>query len=220
VKRFIIVFIVFMNLQALAQGSITFSDKPFVLQIDRDSSILNKLVLDPLFDKLSKEEQEVMYWINFVRAYPQRFSKEVLLPFLTQFPEAKSNYSRSLISELSSATPVPSLVLSNKLIHVALNHATDLGSKGLEISHSSSSGRSFQQRMNDAGLIQCIAENIYEGKRTALECVIFLLIDHGVKNVGHRRNILDGSMKYLGVAFYPIKSRSLMYFLVQDFSCE
>jgi len=46
------------------------------------------------------------------------------------------------------------------------------------------------------------------------------LIDHGVKNVGHRKNILDANMKRVGVSFYPIKSRNPMYFLVQDFSCE
>lgn len=220
-KRILLVFIVaafFKN--SYAQGSITFSDKPFEMALPVDTSIENQLKNNKFFTSLTPEEQKVMYWINYVRQKPQAFCTQILNPFLQQFPETKSAYSRSLVSQLMAGNPVSSLLPSEKLNTIAASHASDLGGKGLSISHSSSSGQSFQQRMNAAGLTSCVAENIYEGRLTPLESVIFLLIDHGVKNVGHRKNLLDPNIKKFGVAFYPIKGKRDMYFLVQDFACE
>jgi uncharacterized protein YkwD len=221
VKRILFIFIACLFSRHLcAQGSITFSDKPFVLSIPKDTSLQLPLQRNTAFNSLTPEEQEVMYWINYVRLKPQSFNSAVLTPFLTQFPEAKSAYSRSLISDLKDAKPVVALSPSSKLNGIAAAHAKDLGIKGMDISHSSSSGLSFQQRMNAAGLQRCVAENMYEGRLTPLESVIFLLIDHGVKNLGHRKNLLDPNVKIFGVSFYPIKGRPETYFLVQDFACE
>lgn len=221
VKRILFIFIVLLFSKGTsAQGSITFKDKPFVISIPKDTGIQHQLERNSAFNTLTYDEQEVMYWINYVRLKPQSFDASVLTPFLSQFPEAKSAYSRSLISDLKDAKPVRALSPSAKLNSVAASHAKDLGSKGLEISHSSSSGLSFQQRMNTAGFLQCVAENMYEGRLTSLESVIFLLIDHGVKNLGHRKNLLDPNVKSFGVAFYPIKGKPENFFLVQDFACE
>lgn len=220
-KRFILLFIVtIVYCAAQGQGSVSFQDKDFIFSISRDQSIDSALSLQSAYKSLSKEEKEVIYWINYVRKHPQQFYAEVLKPFLEQFPEIKSSYSKSLIGELQSSSPLHILLPAEKLNTVAARHAKDLGSTGSSISHSSSNGASFQERMNKAGLTNCIAENVYEGKQEGLQSIIFLLIDNGVKSLGHRKNILSKSNKTIGVAFYPIKNRSPFHFLVQDFSCE
>ncbi|MGN6493844.1 MAG: CAP domain-containing protein [Agriterribacter sp.] len=220
-KRFVLLIIVTsFYFTSQAQGSVSFQDKDFIFSLSRDESIDSILSLQPAYKTLSREEKEIVYWVNYVRKQPRLFCNEVLLPFLKQFPEVKSSYSKSLVSELQALKPSNIMLPSEKLNTVASRHAKDLGSTGSSISHSSSHGMSFQERMNKAGITNCVAENVYEGKQQALQAVIFLLIDNGVRNLGHRKNILAKDNKAIGVAFYPIKNRNPFYFLVQDFSCE
>lgn len=220
-KRLCLLFIVIaFQFSAKSQGSVQFTDKEFIFSSSRDKDIDSILLEQEGYKKLSAEEKEVIYWINYVRKYPKKFNTEILTPFLKQFPEVKSSYTQSLSHELSSASSLPILLPLQKLNAVALKHAKDLGSSGSGISHYSSSGASFQQRMNDAGLTSCVAENVYEGKQDPLQSVIFLLIDNGVKNLGHRKNLLSDANKYIGISFYPVKNKRSYYFLVQNFLCE
>ena len=220
-KRFCCLFIVlFSVLLVYSQGTVSFRDKDFVYSTQRDSNLDSILSNQLSYQQLSSEEKDVIYWINYVRKKPSVFYHEVLASFLTQFPEIKSSYSRSLTADLLNSPSLPILIPSGKLNTVASKHATDLGSTGSRISHNSSRGTSFQERMNQEGLTNCIAENIYEGRKDALESVIFLLIDQGVPNLGHRKNILSKSNNLIGVSFHAIKGRSPSFFLVQNFSCE
>lgn len=221
VKRFYLTFIVsLITTFSFSQGSVRFTDKPFVLSIEPDTAIQSFIDKQPASAMLSREEKELLYWLNYVRQKPGDFNQKVLTPFLKQFPEVKNSYSRSLSKTLSSMNATGLLTPNTKLQKVAGTHAKDLGSKGLSLSHSSSSGVSFQQRMEAAGITNCVSENIYEGRLNALETVIFLLIDNGVKSLGHRKNILDSDARFVGVAFYPVKNRASYYFSVQDFTCE
>lgn len=221
VKRITFAFIALLFFSiSFGQGTVRFTDKPFHYTISRDSAIESFLGKQPGFSDLKKEEKELLYWINFVRQKPGEFQRNILSPFLQQFPELKNSYSRSLTKTLTNMQPVGLLSPTVKLNHIAFEHAKDLGSKGLSISHSSSSGTSFQKRMEKAGLLNCVSENIYEGKQNAIETVILLLIDNGVRNLGHRKNILDSTARYVGVSFYPIKNRPPYYFSVQNFTCE
>ncbi len=220
-KRLLFLFIVLLLSSGLyAQGSIEIRDIQFNIEVEKDKNIDEVLTAIPFYHKLNSYQQETIYWLNYVRLYPKRFHDNVLMPFLSQFPEANSNYSKSLSSDLLNMHSVAALVPEEKLTRVATAHATDLAKHGASISHSSTSGKSFQERMNKAGFFSNVAENIYEGKRSPLEAVLFLLIDTGVKNVGHRKTILSKEMKHVGVYYHPIKGRKDMYFLVQDFSGE
>lgn len=220
-KRFFLFFIVLCySLFVSGQGSITFTDKDFILSPSRDKSIDSVLILQPAYKTLSHEEREAVYWINYVRKHPQKFSKEVLNPFLSQFPEVKNSYSKSLLEELQNSISLQYILPAEKLNTVAFKHAKDLGSKGASISHSSTNGDSFQKRMQKAGLVNCIVENVFEGRNDALQSIIFLLIDNGVKSLGHRKNILAPDSRFIGISFYPIKNKNPLHFLVQDFSCE
>ncbi|MBX2925822.1 MAG: CAP domain-containing protein [Chitinophagaceae bacterium] len=220
-KRLCLLFIVIaFQFSAKSQGSARFTDKEFIFSSPRDKSIDSILQEQEGYKNLTAEEKEVIYWINYVRKHPKKFNTEILALFLKQFQEVKGSYAQSLSSELSSAPSLPILLPLQKLNTVASKHARDLGSSGSGISHYSSSGASFQQRMKEAGLTSCVAENVYEGKQEPLQSVIFLLIDNGVKNLGHRKNLLAASNKYIGISFYPIKNKRPYYFLVQNFLCE
>ncbi len=73
--------------------------------------------------------------------------------------------------------------------------------------------------MIEAGIKICALENIYEGKKNALEAVILLLIDNNTPGVGHRKTILDKTIHSIGVSFAD-KKNGVDYILVQDFSCD
>lgn len=205
---------------AVSQGSIILEDKPFNVTATSDTSLENLLLLQSEYNDLSHEEKEVVYWINLVRTQPRAFIKEILLPFLKQFPEAKSSYSQSLIKELNQQPSLPVLLPSSRLHHIAETHAKDLGQHQLPISHQSSRGESFQERMNRFGYFDCVSENVYEGKESGIFSVLFLLIDAGVKSLGHRKNILSPDVKYIGVSFHPIRGKERSFYLVQNFSCH
>ncbi|HTN07243.1 CAP domain-containing protein [Agriterribacter sp.] len=220
-KRFLLSIIVsFFYTISFGQGSIVLSDKPFIISPAKDTAVENWLHANTAYSLLSKEEKEVLYWVNIVRTQPINFLNNILYPFLEQFPEVKNSYTRSLIAQLSVLNPLPLLTPSAKLYQIASNHTRDLGIHQMSVSHSSSKGKSFQERMNSFGYFECISENVYEGKENGLLSIIFLLIDTGVKNLGHRKNILDAGMKYTGTSFYPIKGRSSHFFMVQNFSCN
>ena len=220
-KRFLFTIIVSLcSIITFSQGSIVLNDIPFAITPVKDSALENWLNINPAYTHLDTEEKALIYWVNYVRQEPQQFSNTVLMPFLKQFPEAKSSYTRSLISQLSALSSMPPLAPSKNLNAVAGSHAKDLGTNNLDISHTSSKGESFKKRLNKFGYFDCASENVYEGKKDGLQAVLFLLIDAGVQNLGHRKNILDPNMKYIGVSFFPVKNNEKRFFMVQDFSCN
>src|SRR5690606_35994033 len=150
----------------------------------------------------------------------EQFYDKILLPFLKQFPEAKSSYTRSLINDLTNRSPVTPLIPSKKLNAVANSHARDLGANRRSISHRSSKAESFTERLNKFGDFECASENVYAGKEDGLQAVLFLLIDAGVQNFGPPKNTLDPTMKYIGGSFFPVKGINGRVFMVQDFSCN
>ena len=204
---------------SFSQGVIVLQDKPFVYKPVRDTAIWNRLVSSQGFANLSAIEQDFFYWTNLMRKNPWLFGETVLQEFLKQFPEANSTDSRSLTAELKRAqTNLPFLEPDHGLFVMASTHATDLkGRKGV-ISHQSSTGKDFVQRIKEAGKYRCGAENVFVGTPEALEALILLLIDKGVKDKGHRKNLLDPTFTLMGASFKEIDNKKAI--LVQDFGCK
>lgn len=218
-KRFFITIIVFIFFtRGYSQGSIALPDKPFLLNLPPDTAIQNAIERNPASGLLTREEKNVIYWVNYVRQKPASFVKLVLSEFLDQFPDVKSAYTKSLIRELQKQPALPPLTISQLLIKAARAHAHDLSQHHEELTHNSSSGDSFEERMALFGFENCVSENIFQGKPDGLQAVILLLIDAGVENLGHRKNILDPDLATIGISFSKSKN-SDHYFLVQDFSC-
>ncbi len=151
---------------------------------------------------LSENERNVIVYVNIVRAYPDFFLNEILLPFLDSAgTDQTSSYYISLIDDLQKAAPQPPLSFNPQLYKVALKHAKDMGITGRE-GHRSSTGKSFNERTRDFPLC---AENCDYGNEMALDIVISLLLDEGVASHGHRKNILDPVYKSIAVSIQPHK---------------
>lgn len=202
-----------------AQGVIVLQDKPFVYKPVRDTAVWNRLVSSQGFAGLSEMEQDFFYWTNLMRKNPGQFSEYALQEFLRQFPEANSIDSRSLTADLKRVqTNLPFLNPDQGLFVMASTHATDLKGRNGIISHQSSTGKDFVQRIKEAGKYRCGAENVFVGTPEALEALILLLIDKGVKDKGHRKNLLDPTFTLMGASFKEMNNKKAV--LVQDFGCK
>lgn len=217
--KHLIGFAVFMLIGVVseAQGTMELVDRPFVISEKRIEKVDTYLDQFNIVGYLGKDEQEMLYWVNVLRSNPSGFLETYVRPFLDQFPEAKGSASRSLISDLKGQSPLPLMEPRRNLSEISKKHAKDLALNTNGISHSSSDGRTFAQRMADEGLT-CAGENILIGKSDALKALILLLIDEGVSNRGHRKALLNPTFNLIGVSFYPRKDEQ--FILDQLFSCK
>ncbi len=201
------------------QGVIVLQDKPFVYSNHRDTSVWNQLSANTTFNTLSTPEKEFFYWNNLMRKNPSLFGETVLKEFLLQFPEANSAEAKSLLSDLKQTKPQLSfLVPEEGLIKMARLHAADIKKRGGIISHQSSSGKGFVERIKEAGAYRCGAENVFVGTPDPLSALILLLIDKGVRDKGHRKNLLDPTFNLMGASFVETGKNKAV--LVQDFGCK
>lgn len=204
---------------AYGQGVIVLQDKLFVYGDNRDTAVWNQLKANATFSTLSTMEQEFFYWNNLLRKNPTNFGETVVKEFLSQFPEANSSESKSLITDLNhTKAMLPFLYPDEGLIKLARTHAADLKKRGGILSHESAEGKGFGQRITEAGRYRCGAENVFVGTPQALDALILLLIDKGVKDKGHRRNLLDPNFNLMGVSY--IQTTKGKAVLVQDFGCK
>jgi hypothetical protein len=219
VKHILFILLVLFTVSAQGQGTISLEDKSFTYDQKRNGKVDDFLSgYDPLLKSLSQNERDVYYWVNVLRADPRSFLNNYVLPFLNQFPEAKGSSSSSLIADLKAQSELPLMAPKDNLLKASRLHAVDL-SKQNRISHNSSDGRSFRQRMESAGITTCAGENILEGKSDALKAVILLLIDEGVPDKGHRKSLLNARFNLMGCSFVSKKDGE-SYVLVQVFSCS
>lgn len=204
-------------MKGYAQGVLTLKDKPFEIKHRYDETLLRQLESNALYNSLSTNEKNLFYWTNYFRQDPKRFYETIIVEFLNQFPEAKSSYSRSLELDIKKAPQSLALLIPDEgLLTTTKQHASDLVKRGGIISHTSSNGKTFVQRLQEAGKYTCGAENVYIGSFNGLESLITLLIDTGVPDKGHRMNLLDPKFQRMGVSFQSTGSKGL---LVQDFAC-
>lgn len=75
-----------------------------------------------------------------------------------------------------------------------------MGRKGI-IGHKGTDRSTIATRVSGYGTWRgYIAENISHGPEAAREIVIQLLVDDGVPDHGHRKNILENQFAYIGIA--------------------
>lgn len=101
---------------------------------------------------------------------------------------------------------------SSELASVARAHSKDMHERGF-FSHTNPDGKSPFDRIKAAGIkYSYAAENIAAGQSTP-EAVV----EGWMNSKGHRENILNGNLKYLGVGFYEA-SGGYKYYWTQNFT--
>lgn len=158
-------------------------------------------------------QAELLFELNRLRANPRSY-----IPVLREHRRGFSG-NRKYISEnvvlltqegvkpvdeaiefLKQAPAVPPLKLSLGMSRAARDHVLDLGPEG-KIGHFGNDGRSPAERLQRYGKpVGWVAENIGFGDAGARNMVKILLVDDGVPDRGHRKKMLSGRFRQVGIA--------------------
>jgi hypothetical protein len=165
-------------------------------------------------DYLSDLEKEVLLHLNMARTNPARYAAEFLDPRLQYFyGELYREPGRPIlitlegreavedcISDMRDRDSMEPLQPSSELAMAAIDHAGDLSLTG-ETGHVGSDGSQFSQRIERYGQwLNTIGEVISYGPVTGREIVLGLLIDDGVEDDSHRRNVLNPAFGLAGIS--------------------
>ncbi|MDP2889062.1 MAG: CAP domain-containing protein [Bacteroidota bacterium] len=200
--RIIFIFLVtFLQTPAFAQTSKT--NWPAELNTAKNTQYLNEL------------EQQVIHEINKVRSNPKRYAEVYLEVLRESFNGKLFTYPGQItvrtqegirpldecIKVLKKTVPRPMLNPSEGLSKAAAELMRDQQKYG-GIGHIARNGSTPQKRIEKYGEWDiCSAEDITYGSFEARQIVIFLLIDDGVPDRGHRENILNPCFRFAGVSF-------------------
>jgi uncharacterized protein YkwD len=110
---------------------------------------------------------------------------------------------REAIRALSATRPMRGLRSSKGMTAAARDHVRDQGPAGL-MEHRGTDGSAPAQRVSRYGRWHVsVAENIAYGSNPAREIVLQLIVDDGVRDRGHRKNLLDPDFAVAGAACGP-----------------
>jgi uncharacterized protein YkwD len=172
----------------------------------------------PVARDFGRIEAEVLSALNRARTDPQgmataiegmlRYYNGRLLQRPTSSVPIRTNEgadaAREAVSALRSQRPVGALALSAGLTRAARDHVSDQGRTG-NTGHTGSDRSSVTDRVARYGAWEVtISENIdYSPVAQGSEVIENLIIDDGVPDRGHRRNIYGPSSKVVGIACGP-----------------
>jgi uncharacterized protein YkwD len=160
---------------------------------------------------LTSLEKDVIFVLNLVRQYPAEFNKTVVAywpEYMEEKALSKSWYYTSLVAELKEMQPVGILQPDSLAWISARCHAISSGKNGY-IGHQ-------RQTVNCEKQERFSGECCQYGYEDALEIVMSLLIDEGIKDLGHRKIFLSPSYIGIGVSYQPHKT--YRYNTVIDFT--
>jgi len=150
---------------------------------------------------LTEDEKKVILISNLARADGPLFAETILKKYLILKGKKGNKYIKSLYKDLKKVHNLPMLVPRKDLYNVARDHATKSGKKGYK------GHKGFKARYTPVlERYMEVGENIYYGQYTPDEIVLQLIIDEGVKDLGHRANLLNPKYNSIGVSIKPHKS--------------
>jgi len=154
---------------------------------------------------LTQTEKEVIYYINLARINPQKFLKITLNPYLRKHTSYSKKYIKSLKRDLANQAPLLPLNHQQNLHLFAKHHSKTTGKAG-KVGHQSVGFKNYTKRTKKLiKIYSYLGENIHYGSTDAKEIIIDLLIDDGIKNLGHRKNILSSTFIYVSTSIQPHK---------------
>jgi hypothetical protein len=162
----------------------------------------------------SAEERAVVLELTRIRMFPRAYAKYLralglrfdgTLWRLRDHVPIRTREGRAAILEaadfLERVAPIPGQLRVSEGLHAsALDHVLDQGPTG-QTGHVGADGSTFQERIRRHGRAESqIGEVINYGEETPRMTVIQLVIDDGVPDRGHRKNIFDPAFKVAGAA--------------------
>ena len=167
-------------------------------------------------DFLSEVEKEIIIELNKARSNPAAYAayleefKNLYVgkyiyfagrpPYVTQ--EGAPAVSEA-IEVLKSMAPVPVLRVSKGLSAAARVHVEEQSPTGAT-GHSGADGSTPGERVDRFGKWRKeVGENIEYGSADPREIIMQLIVDDGVKDRGHRKNIFKPEFGVVGVSFGP-----------------
>ncbi len=103
------------------------------------------------------------------------------------------------------------LAWNGKLFDAAAGHSLDMANNNY-FSHTSQDGRSFSQRISDAGYAwSAVGENIAAGQRTVED-----VMNGWLQSPGHCANIMNGSFTEVGVSCVSNDASSYKQYWTMD----
>lgn len=199
-------------------GTTTLAIKTLPAPPSRINSIDQNLNKSLIYNSLDPIVKEWYYWTNYSRNNPKRFWDSIIVPILKIYPDLKSSYTNSLEKDLMSTPPLPFVTPNAKLLTTAKGLAQELSTQNSPPSHTSPSGKTFQERMRDNGIINCAGENLSYGTQNPILMLVLLYIDQGVPQVGHRKSLLNPLFVEMGVGYAPYSNGNSI--TIQDFGCK
>ncbi len=164
-----------------------------------DADLVRSLNSGAESEYLNEEEKKVILFINLARQNGPLFAETFLLSYIQEKNLENSSYIRSLQRDLKNISGLDPLLPEKDLTAVAQDHARKSGEKG------TTGHGEFEKRFKPLlgkPYVQ-VAENCSYGYEKAVDIVISLLIDEGIKSLGHRKNILSKEFNSVGVAIRP-----------------
>lgn len=211
---------IFIGWSVKAQGSVVLlSSIIYDYPTTWDDSVVDFNKNQKGYSRLTNREKEYYYWINYSRRNPKRFWDSICVPIIKRQPALKnSKYAASLKSDLYKTESLPLFRLNDTLITTAANHAKDIAKNHKSISHNSSNGTTFAQRMINAGVKYAAGENIGMGPDDMIMSLFLLYLDQGLADLGHRKTLLNEKYISIGLGVYQ-KNRTYII-NVQDFGSK
>lgn len=151
---------------------------------------------------LSEAEKETVLLMNLMRFDGAVFWDSIANPYITREEIPRTRYTRSLEKDLKATSGLNTLIPDETLYRAARKHAVASGKEG-RLGHTSSAGN-FEQRLKPlASQFNYLLENCDYGSSEALDILMNLMIDEGLPEVGHRKNILHEKIDAVGVSIAP-----------------
>lgn len=163
---------------------------------------------------LSDFEKELVLEINMLRSNPTKYSADFIEPVRDRYKNKLLYYPGDLpllttegvfaldecVRKLRATPPMQILSPDQGLSKSAMDHVKDQSVTG-QTGHTGSDGSGFRKRIERYSRWKTrIAENIAYGGISPRQVLIYLLIDDGLPERGHRRNFLTPEFRFIGVA--------------------
>jgi hypothetical protein len=188
-----------------------FSNAEYAAYLEKDGWPVSMLNTGKDASYLTDEEKNMVLTMNLIRYDPPKYSKLYVYPRFQYFKGTLFEFSgrtplrtkegieavRELYLELLETPSLPIFHPSPGMTKASKDHARYMRNTG-DTSHEGKGGMSA--RVSKYGeWVGGLAENLHWGTSNAHEAVMSLMVDDGIKNRGHRINMLNPLYTKVGV---------------------